>query len=1569
VAAVSLACARAEDLQVLLVEGASNHDWEHRIEILESLLSKNPDFELSVEIAPSDQSDPAWSAWSPDFGAYDVVISGYRSGPDADPWPPAVQAAFESYVANGGGFYCFHEANQSFPGWAAYQEMIGLGWGDGQSGCAPALDEDGTPEWFGPGEGGFTGHGDRDDVLVRKRGDHPIHAGFPTEWMVADIEVVRFPRNPAPTPEQVQGLEVIAHALDPDPDGIARRWPVEWVVEYGAGRVYGSTYGHLWEDQQQPEGMRCAVFQETLIRALRWCAGEAVDPTLPIDFPGLLEPTIRPHTEGLAGFGGPDAVAPFNNGLLPTSSLIPSGIEVVPAFPALAWDSPIDAHVWPGGSAELLVAEMDGRFFRVDDSDFATSREQVLDLRDRAWYMNWNAGDPQTKHGGVMSCAFHPRFGLGEGSDFLFVFYLHHPLGDPDAPPPFYQRLSRFEWSDSSQTFDPASERILIQQYDTVKGHEGGGIAFGGDGFLYLALGDEGTNASGATAHSQTIDDRARSGVWRIDVDEQGPPVSHPIRRQPQRAHPSHESFTQHYFIPEDNPWNDTGGAVLEEFYALGLREPHRMSYDAVEDCFWIGDVGAGKMEEVNRMDQAGLNFQWNYLEGTSEGYRDPPQPILGIETPPVHEYDHSVGNCIIGGHVYRGQDLPELQGKYVFGDNGNQQLFTLSWDDSGNSSVELLGQARPGIIWSGISSFAVDSRGELLVLQMGAGQPGGGQVGRIRPAGSSSVEEWQYPEFLSGTGLFTDLATLDPTPGLIPYEVNAPLWSDGMSKRRWVMIPNDGVPSEPDERLGYDPLGAWEFPVGTVFVKHFERPDDGRFIETRVMVHGSDGWGGVTYRWLPDGSDAERLEDGAIEPMTLDGEGFDYAYPSRLQCLQCHAESTGSVLGFRSHQLDRDALYPNGREAHQLESFSAAGLLDAVLKEEDFDDTLRAVDLDDAAATPELRIRSYLDSNCAHCHQPGGSSRAFFDARLGTPLTNQSLVCGPVIEDLGLPAPAVVKPGSLENSSLFQRLNSIDECCRMPPIGKGRVHLDAVTQIADWILGMRADSCSGAQSFFAGGTLGNAAPTGLAGADSGVFGRIVVLEELAYLNDSGRPLRLSLDRIRYEALGEGTPLTPFAARVEGPGDFTVLAVGDTREGHSIGPNQASFADSDASVLLAPGEALAAGFLEARADGSGATVNSLVRWSAGGATSWVGGASTPAATGSVVVDLPPDPGDLGSWSSTRDYAFSLDFTVTAMRLGNEPPDGAFLQVDGAASNVAINLSDAFTNASEEPMTISIDRFRFHASRVANPLTPFVVRVDGAGDDAADFQVLAIGATRSEFELGLNEVPFAAGGTLVRLEPGETLAPGFIDSFPDGSGGSVEGSLSFVGGGDTIFYRYRTSSHPDGDRVGSLALGQPPAVSGWTFSPPERSYLFSIELGFGGPPDLDVDGLPDAWEEVYAGDLALLSATGDLDGDGLTDLEESLAGTDPTDETSGLRALDIRLDPANGEPVVEFTSRPGRRYEVMGSRDLLGWQSLGTVEAESWPAESTSALVPETAQPGGDPGRLFLKVKFPPDEGE
>ena len=325
-------------------------------------------------------------------------------------------------------------------------------------------------------------------------------------------------------------------------------------------------------------------------------------------------------------------------------------------------------------------------------------------------------------------------------------------------------------------------------------------------------------------------------------------------------------------------------------------------------------------------------------------------------------------------------------------------------------------------------------------------------------------------PALLSQTGAFADLATLTPRIGLIPYAPNSPLWSDGAVKQRWVAIPNDGVADSPSERIGFSADDSWSFPVGTVFVKQFDLPTDARDpsqirrLETRFMVSAADGTTyGVTYRWREDGSEADLLLGGEDAEVTVtDANGTTsrqtWSFPSREDCLNCHNENAGYVLGLRTHQLNGDLAYAaTGRSDNQLRALNHLGLLSPSVDETSIETLPRSVSVSDTSADLETRARSYLDANCSQCHRPDNLATAF-DARFTTSLADQHLINGPVIYDLGVADAQVVAPQSIQRSILHRRMSSVG-IHQMPPIGRNVIDEEAVAVISDWIQSLEPDT------------------------------------------------------------------------------------------------------------------------------------------------------------------------------------------------------------------------------------------------------------------------------------------------------------------------------------------------------------------------------------------------------------------------------------------------------------------------------------------------------------------------------
>ncbi|MEN9401839.1 MAG: hypothetical protein RL091_542 [Verrucomicrobiota bacterium] len=271
-------------VRVLVVDGYSNHDWTLTTALIRGILEPTGLFSVTVSTAPATKDAPGWDTWRPRFADYDVVIQTCNDLNGGPPWPREAQADFEDFVRAGGGVYVWHAGNNAFADWPAYNEMIGLGWRKKDFGVALSIGANEQIEVIPAGEGRDTGHGSRLDTVVHRLGDHPIHAGLPRAWLTPDIEVYYYARGPA------RNLTVLSYGFDPV---TKLNWPLEWTVTYGQGRVYTSTFGHVWKGDTQPARMRCAGVQTIVVRALQWLARREVTLPVPADFPTADKISVR----------------------------------------------------------------------------------------------------------------------------------------------------------------------------------------------------------------------------------------------------------------------------------------------------------------------------------------------------------------------------------------------------------------------------------------------------------------------------------------------------------------------------------------------------------------------------------------------------------------------------------------------------------------------------------------------------------------------------------------------------------------------------------------------------------------------------------------------------------------------------------------------------------------------------------------------------------------------------------------------------------------------------------------------------------------------------------------------------------------------------------------------------------------------------------------------------------------------------------------------------------------------------------------------------------------------------
>jgi uncharacterized repeat protein (TIGR03806 family) len=364
-----------------------------------------------------------------------------------------------------------------------------------------------------------------------------------------------------------------------------------------------------------------------------------------------------------------------------------------------------------------------------------------------------------------------------------------------------------------------------------------------------------------------------------------------------------------------------------------------------------------------------------------------------------------------------------------------------------------------------------------------------GRSPGRLSRTEGDAPKPRELPPLLSQTGVFRSLVNLEPMPGVMPYEVNSPLWSDGAMKRRWIILPAG-------QRIDTAGQDGWTFPEGTVFVKHFELggeatpPAERRRLETRLLVVDRRGLGyGATYRWRDDGSDADRLDEARTEIVDpsrrhdATSNKEKWTYPSQQDCLVCHTEAAGFVLGVNSRQLDRDFDYGGARgKRNQLAEWSRRGMFDDAVDPAALADHVRLAAVDERRATLEHRARSYLDANCANCHRPGGV-RGEFDARIVTALDKQRIVGGKLINaDLGIDGAKVVVPGDRTKSMLYLRMMRREkDAYNMPPLASHLVDHEAAEVVGQWI-----DSLDEEVQTESSGATGSAGVQAGTGTDSG---------------------------------------------------------------------------------------------------------------------------------------------------------------------------------------------------------------------------------------------------------------------------------------------------------------------------------------------------------------------------------------------------------------------------------------------------------------------------------------------------
>jgi hypothetical protein len=290
-------------------------------------------------------------------------------------------------------------------------------------------------------------------------------------------------------------------------------------------------------------------------------------------------------------------------------------------------------------------------------------------------------------------------------------------------------------------------------------------------------------------------------------------------------------------------------------------------------------------------------------------------------------------------------------------------------------------------------------------------------------------------------------------------------LWSDGALKTRYFAVPNNGGVITPDEQIAFAPTGSWTFPPGTLFVKTFElntdttNPNVRHRLETRLLVRDINGAVyGVTYKWRADNSDADLLAGGLLENIQItNATGMStqtWYYPSPADCLTCHTPVANYVLGLNVRQLNGNESYPaTGVTDNQLRTLNRLGLFNPAFDEAGITNFEKLSALTNLTASLEERARSYLDANCAQCHQPNGPvTHANFDARYDTPLANQNLINAVAQSNLGYDNAKIIAPQDVWRSMIYQRMNTTNDIYKMPPLARALIDTNAVQVFTDWI-------------------------------------------------------------------------------------------------------------------------------------------------------------------------------------------------------------------------------------------------------------------------------------------------------------------------------------------------------------------------------------------------------------------------------------------------------------------------------------------------------------------------------------
>ena len=735
----------------------------------------------------------------------------------------------------------------------------------------------------------------------------------------------------------------------------------------------------------------------------------------------------------------------------------PASYQVVDAFPGLTITQPLALRSLPGAaySNELFIVERRGFVSYIPDVTAASPvRRVMLDISSQVAFDN----SPTDGELGLLSVDFHPGFAT---NGYFFVTYI------ANGGNPYLERLARFTANPTNLTVNTNTQVILWSTTKREFNHNAGDLHFGMDGYLYVSMGDEG-NQYNAHTNAQRLDVSLYSGILRLDVDKKpgNPEPLPPAATVPTLTIPTDGAGRAYYSIPADNPFlgvTSLYGRTVDtnhlrgEFYAIGFRHPWRFSIDPVTGEIWVSHVGQDLYEAVDLLRKGG-NYGWPYYEGvhlTSTNYAShptmfPPPANFALD-PPIYTYNHPAvpgsnpsftGLDVNGSLAYHGSRIPQLTNAYIFGDfDLGGSIWALRRTNNAVTVERLTGQY-------GECAFGADpSNGDVLMCNY--------IQNKIQRLIYADAVNSSYPAKLSDTGMFADLMTLTPNPGIVNFEPIIAFWSDYAIKRRWFCIP------DATNKMTFAADGNWSFPSRMMWIKHFDLeltrgdPATKKRIETRVLVKTTNGCYGVSYKWNDAGTEAFLVGDPGtnFNLNVLDGSTpvvQQWEIPSRSSCLACHTAVAGHALSFNTRELNQTTNM-NGYRGNQLTLLSQAGYLSGnVTAPQTLPAFARA---NDSTRSLEYRVRSYLSENCVQCHQPGGSGLQSWDARPWLTLDQTHLIHGSLTNNGGDPLNQLVVPGDTNHSVILQRVAG-NGFSRMPPLATHQLDLNAINLLESWISG-----------------------------------------------------------------------------------------------------------------------------------------------------------------------------------------------------------------------------------------------------------------------------------------------------------------------------------------------------------------------------------------------------------------------------------------------------------------------------------------------------------------------------------